>query len=786
MAASLQLLVLLGFAVVGVNAESIQCMPRCPLTLNTSSLSLPPRVAVVFDPFNAAELESIASHVKSNLSLLENIPEDTIMGDYLYAVDFLADVKSTVLRTIDGGEPYAGRFAKAIVYHLTSEDTARIVEYKVGPILNFPIASTVPVVAMSQLGNYAGTTSLPATMRPTIDTEYSLMDQVISVAMEELSNLTIASYGQTFADGNMLWTDSAPRGFTKYTRQTWIWFMWAREGMFALPLGLSMLIDHKSLDSSKWKVLQLAYNGQGPFNSVDALVSAFNNGSLSIIRNTLPSSSESEPDSDPVWSSMRRRGPYRPLETVRPPVTMNTGGPRYVVSGRQVSWLSWDMHLGYELVAGLRFNDIRFRGERIVFELALQDAYASYSGASPIQSLSQYNDAGWGLGWAGRQLMLGVDCPAHATLLDTHFFVKGKASTARNAICIWEQPDNIALMRHTSQDYYGGTDDYAFVAGVPRTTLVVRTTSTVYNYDYYYNYIFYAEGTIKVEVFASGYLQSESSPSTGSLRRAEARYQTPVRSFTSGNLHDHLFSYKVDLDILGGGKNSLVRSDIKVGKVDLPWNFDGSLKKSKFVQKMVVAKEGRFSVMNSNPSKPVQFKFVKPGMNNKWGQRRGYAFHLGATITQLMDDSIPWMRANQWTKYNIAVTQRKESEQKSGYPLYDMQTPADPVVEFDSYINGESLANKDLVAWIMIGNIHIPSSEDIPVTTTAHTGLSFLIKPVNYFDESPAVDLTTRFHKTSALYPDTPSSNVDTVSVPLSERCFDGTPETTFDQPRGQ
>lgn len=712
----------------------------------------------------------IAAHVKAKLALLESIPSDTLIGDYLYGVDFLPDAKSNVLRSIDGGQAYAGRYAKAVVFHLQNEATARVVEYKIGPIKAFPLGSSVPVAAMRLPGNYARSTSLPATMRPTIDTEFVLMGEVVAAAMGQLTNLTRVSYGTTYEQGDMTWTDSAPRGFTKATRQTWIWLMWSREGMYALPMGLSMLIDHKSLDASAWRVLQLSYNGQGPFNSVAALADAFNSGKLSILNYPAPPSGT---PAAPLWSSMRRRGNVRPLETLEPPKTINPGGLRYVVQGRQVAWLSWTMHLGHELIAGLKFNDIRFRGQRIVYELALQDAYASYSGASAIQSLSQYNDAGWGMGWSAKQLIPGVDCPAHATMVDMHFFAKGSVGTARRSICIWEQPDNIPIMRHYDKDWEGGSG-YSFAAGMPRTALVVRTTSNVFNYDYYYSYIFYPEGTIKVEATASGYLQAELNPSTAALRGAEAKFHSPVRKFTSGSLHDHLFSYKVDLDVLGQ-RNSLMRKEIKVGTFAVPWNFDGKLSKMKYVDTVKVLAEGPLSWMNVDPARPVTLAFVNETRTNSWGQVRSYGFQLGATATQLLDDSVAWMPSQQWTKYNIAVTQRKESEAKSGYPLYDMQAPQDAVVNFDSYLNGESLVNQDLVAWVMIGNIHIPTSEDIPATTTAHTSLSFLIRPMNYFDESPAIDLTRRFHKTGNLYPATTATNIDTVNTPLSARCFDGT-----------
>jgi hypothetical protein len=139
------------------------------------------------------------------------------------------------------------------------------------------------------------------------------------------------------------------------------------------------------------------------------------------------------------------------------------------------------------------------------------------------------------------------------------------------------------------------------------------------------------------------------------------------------------------------------------------------------------------------------------------------------------------------------VLQRKETEYSSGWGLYDMQAPAEPLVNFDSYIDGDSLVQKvggrlgaagplhwsvllllrcaalrsapahfspplphappphaharpqDLVAWVTVGKHHKPTSEDLPVTTTPATEVGFYIRPANYFDESPATRLT-RYH----------------------------------------
>ena len=126
--------------------------------------------------------------------------------------------------------------------------------------------------------------------------------------------------------------------------------------------GLQMLVDHLDLDSSKWNVKQLAYNGQGPFRNASDLQAAFDCGficgdclpvrpcsvcsfaraveagcrPLSKISIQAPNASTAE---KPLFSSMRRRGPIRYLdERPIPPIAPPPAGERFAVKGNQASW----------------------------------------------------------------------------------------------------------------------------------------------------------------------------------------------------------------------------------------------------------------------------------------------------------------------------------------------------------------------------------------------------------------------------------------------------------------
>ena len=54
-------------------------------------------------------------------------------------------------------------------------------------------------------------------------------------------------------------------------------------------------------------------------------------------------------------------------------------------------------------------------------------------------------------------------------------------------------------------------------------------------------------------------------------------------------------------------------------------------------------------------------------------------------------------------------------------------------------ISDDSLVNTDLVLWLTVGHHHVTATEDFPVLSLEP--LSFKLKPVNFFDRNPALDL---------------------------------------------
>jgi hypothetical protein len=82
-------------------------------------------------------------------------------------------------------------------------------------------------------------------------------------------------------------------------------------------------------------------------------------------------------------------------------------------------------------------------------------------------------------------------------------------------------------------------------------------------------------------------------------------------------------------------------------------------------------------------------------------------------------------------------------EPRSATP-YDQACVFDPVLRFDSFLDGDSLLNEDLVLWASLGVYHLPHAEDFPNTATTGNGGSIWLRPFNFYDQDPSLDLVNQ------------------------------------------
>jgi len=82
---------------------------------------------------------------------------------------------------------------------------------------------------------------------------------------------------------------------------------------------------------------------------------------------------------------------------------------------------------------------------------------------------------------------------------------------------------------------------------------------------------------------------------------------------------------------------------------------------------------------------------------NKFGEYRGYriAPNLGSpTYLTIQNSSITGL-TNRWATHNLYVTKQKDTEPRSA-AAWNNQDPQDPLVNFDTFFDGESLDQEDL------------------------------------------------------------------------------------------
>ena len=125
------------------------------------------------------------------------------------------------------------------------------------------------------------------------------------------------------------------------------------------------------------------------------------------------------------------------------------------------------------------------------------------------------------------------------------------------------------------------------------------------------------------------------------------------------------------------------------------------------------------------------------------------------TGSQSLTSSHAAMRPLSFTKYHCAVTKRKEEEPVLT-SIYDINRMNNPKAYLDRHINDEHIVDDDIVAWVAVGFLHLPTSEDFPMTTRVETG--FMIRPFNFFDRTASFDMPqhmdTRDHSLEETEPE--------------------------------
>ncbi|KAJ3833550.1 copper amine oxidase [Lentinula raphanica] len=646
---------------------------------------------------------------------------DAALSDnVVYLIETYYPSKADALAYLDGGIA-PERYSHVIIHHGGLRDPT-IMNYIVGPL---PIDEGTTMRPLTEIYHES---EIPFNARGFVNIEelhglFKFLSPELSDALEDLFGVTVRGND----NDTLIASSNGPLSFDGTTRKTWLSLRRNLPGPWLLPVNFWQLFDVAGTDPSLWTASKVVFNHQ-VFGSTTEFLQSYRNGTL--IRNPKDLESSRGTPQDYSWSTRKRVGTPRDLDHLPGPRSVSFAGLRFRVDrGMQyISWMGWGMYLGFDRDMGLNLWDITLKGERIIYQLAPQEAIAQYAGNDPLQSTTAWLDRHFGMGLAVRDMLPGYDCPHEAVYLPATTHSALGTLVREKAICVFEQDTGRPVTRHTG--YMEG--EFGAVKGY---MLTVRSISVVGNYDYGFDYMFHIDGTIEVRLSASGYLQG------GYWDPLQDPYGGRLREHSMGNLHDHVINYKVDFDI-AGLENSLLETISSQEVVEQPWLEDDEWGHTAIQQKITrqIIKTEDEALLKYPTNFQGHYSIVNQNKTNSWGSPRGYAIHAGYNpIHNTVVGSRRLLNNANWARYNLAVSLRKETEPSSS-SMWNMNLPGKPTVDFHKLFDGDNITQDDLVVWVNVGTHHLPQAEDSPNTKTTVAMSSFILTPLNYFDSDISLD----------------------------------------------
>ncbi|PVD19731.1 hypothetical protein C0Q70_20222 [Pomacea canaliculata] len=674
-----------------------------------------------FSELSPAEVNSVLAFLSSNVSLeLRDVRGASIKDTFVHLMEARVPPKQDVLRWLTGGGPPPKRVAKVILFR-GSADPPVVEEHEVGPLPE----PTYSRLVSSKLRR----TVVPFSLRPFSKAEFMpIFRHLTPLVAREVGDLLEESYGARLGPGckprclRLSFTPVSSAFLPPNTRAAWFWLAYDLEFYTLHPLDLQILVDTTALDAANWTVERIFYAEQF-FDSLKDLADRYSAGTINVTRVAFP-----EEPVEELYSSLHLRGDPFPTDDKPPPLQVMPRGQRFKVEGSRVHYLKWSLTLRVSPSVGLQLYDVNFGGERVAYEVSLQEIAVLYAGRSPAASMLYFADSAGLFGTRMRGLLQGVDCPAYATYLDTRMFTSNDGGLARfpRALCIFEHNSQSPLRRHRAYGLSG-----AFYGGLVDTMLIVRTYISVINYDYVIDYIFRSSGAIEVRIGSTGYL------ATSFYLAGEERYGTRVHKHVTAGMHQHVFHIKADLDV-AGTPNTFSTWDVGVENTTHTWSHDpAAIYAQTYISKNVRQRESE-GCYNYNFKVP-KYLLISGGKPTELGNRRSYRVIPQGMSPAMLPPLVGFESSVPWARCQVAVTRHHDDEATSS-SIFAMWDARDPVVNFTRYLaDNENIENEDLVTWVTLGTFHIPHTENLPNTATVGTHLALLLTPFNYFPQDPSI-----------------------------------------------
>jgi primary-amine oxidase len=459
-----------------------------------------------------------------------------------------------------------------------------------------------------------------------------------------------------------------------------------------------------------------------PVDGVTAYVDVISREVLDVIDDlALPVPDEDANFHDPEFVGPTRTG-LRPIEISQP------DGPSFTLDGNELSWLGWRLRVGFDAREGLVLRDVSIddRGRRrpLLHRASIAEMVVPYADPRPNRWFQNFFDCGeYLLGSYANSLELGCDCVGDITYLDVVLADgDGNPRLVPRAICIHEEDAGI-LWKHT--DPFTGSSDSR-----RQRRLVVSFFTTVGNYDYGFYWYFYLDGTIELEVKATGVVFTSGYPGAG------FEYASQLAPGLGAPYHQHLFVARLDTEIDGPG-NAV--DELEVVRVPVG---EGNPHGNGFTQSVRrLATESGAARLADTAAGRV-WRIVNTTERNRFGAETGYVLHPEGRPTLLAQEgSDIHRRATAATKH-LWVTPYRRDER---YPAGDFVNQHPGGAGLPAWTAADRpVDGGDIVVWHTFGMTHFPRLEDWPVMPVDTCGFS--LKPSGFFNANPTLDVPASNH----------------------------------------
>jgi primary-amine oxidase len=414
------------------------------------------------------------------------------------------------------------------------------------------------------------------------------------------------------------------------------------------------------------------------------------------------------------------RGPER--TDLKPISITQPEGVSFTLEHGLLRWQNWQFRLGFNGREGLTLHQLAYTDggvqRPIVYRASVAEMVVNYGDPGPTHGWQNYFDLGeYQFGRLANSLELGCDCLGEITYVDAVVVDDHcRPRIIQNAICIHEE-DYGVLWKHN--DIFSGTS-----ATRRQRRLVVSFFGTVGNYDYGFYWHLYLDGTVELEVKATGI------PFPSGYDGADP-YFAELAPGLGAPVHQHLFSARLDL-MVDGVRNhvdELEAAPVPAGEGN-PWgNAIGQtrtrLRTEHEAQRVAANHLNRVWAISSAER------------TNRLGNPTAYVLFPEGQPTLLADPGSSISKRATFARKHLWVTRYDRDELwPSGYTVN--QNPGGEGLP--AYAAGNrSVDGEDIVVWHTFGLTHFVRPEDWPIMPVDYTG--FKLKPHGFFDRNPTLDV---------------------------------------------